>query len=256
MMYEERALREDIESQLEAKTAAMLHELNFEKARFSAQGRELAQAVASTREALASETTARRNELGAMTKSLEELRNSLTDETTLRERSEARLLEQIGVLDAALRDEGLAREMADRKAASDRQEILSTLQNEIAAREDVDAQLDLRLAEERKLREDGDNAEAKMREQVDIQQFGKLQQLIKEEAETREAGIVQLGHKVQANEDNIALEKSEREERDRAVGARLAEMGEDIGEIRQKLREAIQRCEEVVLLREQLLTEW
>merc|ERR1719421_1476576 len=255
MMYEERALREDIESQLEAKTAAMLHELNFEKARFSAQGRELAQAVASTREALASETTARRNELGAMTKSLEELRNSLTDETTLRERSEARLLEQIGVLDAALRDEGLAREMADRKAASDRQEILSTLQKEIGAREDADAQLDLRLVEERKLREDGDTAEAKMREQVDVQQFRKLQQLITEEAETRQAGIVQLGHKVQANEDAIALEKSEREERDRSVGAWLAEMGEDIGEIRQKLREAIQRCEEVVLLREQLLTE-
>merc|ERR1719316_2393448 len=106
-----------------------------------------------------------------MTKSLEELRNSLTDETTLRERSEARLLEQIGVLDAALRDEGLAREMADRKAASDRQEILSTLQKEIGAREDADAQLDLRLVEERKLREDGDTAEAKMREQVDIQQF-------------------------------------------------------------------------------------
>merc|ERR1719301_76852 len=94
MLYEERALREDIESQLEAKAAAMLHDLNFEKARFAAQGRELSQAVASTREALASETTARRNELGAMTKTLEELRNSLTDETTMRERCEARLLEQ------------------------------------------------------------------------------------------------------------------------------------------------------------------
>merc|ERR1719313_2517275 len=79
MMYEERALREDIEGQLEAKATAMLHELNFEKARFSAQGRELAQAVASTREALASETMARRNEVGAATKSLEELRRSLTD---------------------------------------------------------------------------------------------------------------------------------------------------------------------------------
>ena len=87
MMYEERALREDIESQLEAKAAAMLHELNFEKARFAAQGRELAQAVASTREALASETTARRNEVSAVIKSLKELRSSLRDETTLWERS-------------------------------------------------------------------------------------------------------------------------------------------------------------------------
>merc|ERR1719313_3098190 len=255
MMYEERALREDIESQLEAKAAAMLHELNFEKARFAAQGRELSQAVASTREALASETTARRNEVGAVTKSLEELRSSLTDETTLRERSEARLLEQIGVLDAGLRDEAMARELADRKAVSDRQEILSTLQKEIAAREDSDAQIDMRLTEERKLREEGDDAESKMREQVDIQQFAKMQQLIKEEAETREAGIVQLGHRVQTNEDGIALEKSEREERDRSVGARLAEIGEDIGEIRQKLRDALKRCEEIVSLREQLLTE-
>merc|ERR1719160_2152924 len=233
----------------------MLHELNFEKQRFSAQGRELSQAVASTREALASETMARRNELSAVTKGLEELRSSFVDETTMRERCEARLLEQIGVLDAAIRDEGLARELADRKAASDRQEILSNLQKEIGAREDADAQLDLRLVEERKLREDGDTAEAKMREQVDVQQFRKLQQLITEEAETRQVGIVQLGHKVQANEDAIALEKSEREERDRSVGARLAEMGEDIGEIRQKLRDAIQRCEEIVSLREQLLTE-
>merc|ERR1719443_2766169 len=255
MMYEERALREDIESQLEAKAAAMLHELNFEKARFAAQGRELAQAVASTREALASETTARRNEVGAATKSLEELRSSLTEETTLRERSEARLLEQIGVLDAGLRDEAMARELADRKAVSDRQEILSTLQKEIAAREDSDAQIDMRLVEERKLREEGDDAESKMREQVDIQQFAKIQQLIKEEAETREAGLQKLGHRVQTNEDGIALEKGEREERDRAVGARLAEMGEDIGEIRQKLRDALKRCEEVVSLREQLLTE-
>merc|ERR1719160_1933304 len=233
----------------------MLHELNFEKQRFSAQGRELSQAVASTREALASETMARRNELSAVTKGLEELRSSFVDETTMRERCEARLLEQIGVLDAAIRDEGLARELADRKAASDRQEILSNLQKEIGAREDADAQLDLRLVEERKLREDGDTAEAKMREQVDVQQFRKLQQLITEEAETRQVGIVQLGHKVQANEDAIALEKSEREERDRSVGARLAEIGEDIGEIRQKLRDAIQRCEEIVSLREQLLTE-
>merc|ERR1719405_31340 len=113
----------------------------------------------------------------------------------------------------------------------------------------------MRLVEERRLREESDNAESKMREQVDIQQFAKLQQLIKEEAETRQAGIVQLGHKVQANEDNIALEKSEREERDRAVGARLAEMGEDIEEIRQKLWDALKRCEEVVSLKEQLLTE-
>merc|ERR1719443_1180549 len=255
MMYEERALREDIESQLEAKAAAMLHELNFEKARFAAQGRELAQAVASTREALASETTARRNEVGAATKSLEELRSSLTEETTLRERSEARLLEQIGVLDAGLRDEAMARELADRKAVSDRQEILSTLQKEIAAREDGEAQLDMKITGERKLREDADSAEAKMREQVDMQQFAKMQQLIKEEAEAREAGLQQLGHKEQVTEDGLALEKGEREERDRAVGARLAEMGEDIGEIRQKLQDAIKHCEEIVSLREQLLTE-
>merc|ERR1719230_2250469 len=174
---------------------------------------------------------------------------------TLRERSEARLLEQIGVLDAGLRDESLARELADRKAVSDRQEILSTLQKEIAAREDSDAQIDMRLVEERKLREDGDDAESKMREQVDIQQFAKIQQLIKEEAETREAGLQKLGHRVQSNEDGIALEKSEREERDRSVGARLAEMGEDMDEIRQKLRDAIQRCEEVFALRERLLSE-
>merc|ERR1719316_1978490 len=198
---------------------------------------------------------ARRNEVGAVTKSLEELRSSLTDETTLRERSEARLLEQIGVLDAGLRDEAMARELADRKAVSDRQEILSTLQKEITAREDSDAQIDMRLVEERRLREEGDNVESKMREQVDIQQFAKMQQLIKEEAEIREAGLQKLGHRVQTNVDAIALEKSEREERDRAVGARLAEMGEDIGEIRQKLWDALKRCEEVVSLKEQLLTE-
>merc|ERR1719405_7967 len=113
----------------------------------------------------------------------------------------------------------------------------------------------MRLVEERRLREESDNAESKMREQVDIQQFAKMQQLIKEEAEIREAGLQKLGHRVQTNVDAIALEKSEREERDRAVGARLAEMGEDIEEIRQKLWDALKRCEEVVSLKEQLLTE-
>ena len=51
-----------------------------------------------------------------------------------------------------VRYEGLARDLDDRKAVGDGQEILSTLQKEIAAREGKDAQLDMRLAEEQKLR--------------------------------------------------------------------------------------------------------
>ena len=67
----------------------------------------------------------------------------------------------------------------------DSQEILNTLQQEIAAREGKDARLDMRRAEEQKRREDGDNAEAKMREQVDIQPFAKVQQLIKDRMENQ-----------------------------------------------------------------------
>jgi len=255
LTYEERALREETENQLESKVVAVQHELNFEKAKTAAQGRELGQAISAAREALQGETSARRHEISLMTKGLEEVRDSLTEEAHLRDRAEARLLEQIGGLDACLREESVAREEMERRALGERSVNRDSIQRETASREDLESQLLHRIDQERRAREDADEKEATIREDSDLKHFTKTQSALNEEIQTRELGQRSLEHRAQADEQTIAVEKSEREERDRDVGARLAEYGEDLSEAKLKLRDCLTRCEQLNALREGLLAE-
>jgi len=255
LIYEERSLREEAENSLEAKAVSLQHELNFEKAKTTAQGRELSQAIAASREALGNETSSRRHEVGLVAKGLEELRDSITEEALMRERAENRLLQQVGVLDNALRDETLSRETMERKAMEERGSNQAGIQREMSLREELESQVIKRLEEERRLREDGDEREARSREDADLKNFGKAQTLVSEEQLAREQGQRALEHRATADEQLIQVEKSEREERDRVVGARLAETGEDLGEVRTRLRDALTRCEEIVILREGLQAE-
>jgi len=255
LIYEERSLREEAENGLEAKATALQHEFNFEKAKSTAQGRELSQAIAAAREALNNEMAARRHEFSLVSKGVEELRESLVEEAGIRERAEVRLLGQIGQLDSTLREEIVTREEGQRRGQSERAMNSEDIRKEFGAREELENQLVMRIEEERRLREDADNQEARMREENDLKNFAKSQALLNEEVQDREQGQRALEHRAQADEESLVVERSEREERDRAVGARLAEMGEDLSEVRQKLRDALQRCEELVALREGLAAE-
>jgi hypothetical protein len=254
VVAEERALREDDDSQLGARVVAVTEELNFEKARATSQDRELAQGIQVVREALQDETASRRQEIALAVKGLDELREGLAELSVARERGEARLSEQTSALDAALRDECLTREAAERKALTERAELQDGVLRLDRLLEELRSSTARRLDEERRAREEAD-VEQQAREEAASKIMLKLQSMIKDEQESREQGQTALQNRVLAGEQALGAERCDREDRDRSIAARLSETSEDLAELRAGVRESLQRCQDLALLREALLEE-
>jgi len=255
ILHEERTLREETHSELEAKVVATQQELSFEKARSTAQSREVSQAVSQTREALANETAARRHEVAAAAKAAEEICISLQDETATRERLESRLIEQVGALDRTLREEVMSRETVEQMLMSQGASLQLSMEREQLAREEAVFAQAANLEEERRLREETCERESRARENVDQQLMTKLERLWAEEQQAREKGLRALELRAQSDEQAIIVERTEREEHQRCIGARLAETDASISETRQRVRDMLQRCDEMGSLREQLQAE-
>merc|ERR1719171_2263907 len=120
-------LREQFEARLLEQFGTLDVSLGEEKVsreqaerRAAEERQELAQALAQLREALATETGARRDEISAVSMTLDEVGKGVKDQILLREQFEARLLEQFGTLDVSLGEEKVSRELAERLAAEER----------------------------------------------------------------------------------------------------------------------------------------
>merc|ERR1719191_1878485 len=255
LMSEERTRREEAENQLEAHVVALQHELNFEKSKIAAQIRELSQGQTQIRDGLAAETAARRHEIGQLTKGLEDMCSSLVDEQAAREASESKLRENISEVAITLRGETVVREEAERRANTERVELQSAFQREAGTREEVEARLMQRIADERRLREEAVENEAKMREEVDNKNMAMMQKALGDERKAREQGQRQVEHRALMNEEALGFYKNERQEHDREVTARFNELEEGLGEARRLARETLLRREELVAVKDLLLQE-
>merc|ERR1719158_2336559 len=254
-MSEERTRREEAESKIEMGLQQLQQELNFEKSKISAQIRELSQGQVQNREGLAAETAARRHEIGQLTKGLEDMCSSLVDEQAARESSEAKLREQVGEVAITLRGETVVREEAERRANTERVELQSALQREAGTREEVEARLMQRIADERRLREEAVENEAKMREDVDAKNVAMSQKALGDERKAREQGLRQVEHRALMTEEALGFYKNERAEHDREVTAHFNELEEGLGEARRLARETLLRREELVAVKDLLLQE-
>lgn len=255
LMSEERTRREEAENKIEMGIQHLSQEMNFEKSKTAAQIRELSQGLAQTREGLTAETAARRHEIGQLTKGLEDMCSSLVDEQAAREASEAKLRESVSEIAITLRGETVVREEAERRANTERVELQSALQREAGTREEVEARLMQRIADERRLREEAVENEAKMREEVDNKNMAMMQKALGDERKAREQGVRQVEHRALMNEEALGFYKNERQEHDREVTARFNELEEGLGEARRLARETLLRREELVAVKDLLLQE-
>eukprot|EP00746_Dinoflagellata_sp_MGD_P007726 gnl/MRDRNA2_/MRDRNA2_115360_c0_seq1.p1 gnl/MRDRNA2_/MRDRNA2_115360_c0~~gnl/MRDRNA2_/MRDRNA2_115360_c0_seq1.p1 ORF type:complete len:1084 (-),score=338.06 gnl/MRDRNA2_/MRDRNA2_115360_c0_seq1:73-3324(-) len=255
LMSEERTTREEAETQLEATIMSLQHEFNFEKSKVAAQARELAQSMTQVREGLTSETAARRHEIGQLTKGLEDMCSSLVDEQAARESSEAKLRESVGEVAITLRGETVVREEAERRANTERVELQSALQREAGTREECEARLMQRIADERRLREEAIESESKLREESDSKLAAQTQKSINDERKTREQGQRSVEHRCLMNEEGLGVYKNEVAEHDRETSARFAELEDGLNEARRLARETLLRREELVAVKDLLLSE-
>lgn len=255
LMSEERTTREEVETQLEASIMSLQHEFNFEKSKVAAQARELSQSLTQIREGLTSETAARRHEIGQLTKGLEDMCSSLVDEQAAREASEAKLREQCGEIAITLRGETVVREEAERRANTERVELQSALQREAGTREEIEARLMQRIADERRLREEAVESEMKLREEADAKIVAQAQKALNDERKSREQGQRAVEHRCLINEEALGVFKNERQEHDREMTARFAELEDGLNEARRLARETLLRREELVAVKDLLLAE-
>eukprot|EP00928_Gymnodinium_smaydae_P095200 TRINITY_DN8149_c3_g1_i2.p1 TRINITY_DN8149_c3_g1~~TRINITY_DN8149_c3_g1_i2.p1 ORF type:complete len:2243 (+),score=670.98 TRINITY_DN8149_c3_g1_i2:128-6730(+) len=243
LLMEERSNREDALGKLDAKISALQHEYGFEKAKASAQARELSSALAHTREALQTESVARKNELAAATKNIFDLRDGFDQEKALRDKAEQRWLEHVSDLHATIRDESAARETTERKVLNGHAELTDSHANHARSLEELETMLLSRLDEERRLREESLQKEKSAREDADCENFRHLQEAISSESSQREQAhkALEQGHK--GHEQARSVDQLEREERDKNFSARLGELSEELADARQRLREATARCD-------------
>lgn len=251
LIYEDRAMRDTALDELQQKVAAVHQELNFEKARAAAQGRELAQAFSQTRDAMNSETVARRQEIANIAKGTDEASLAFREGDGRRERMETRLIDQVASLEAGLREEALAREEGERYALDDRNSTRNALQREISLREDLASRVEQALQEERQ-REEAHQQFILRHDENLASKLAKLETLLKHEEEAREKAFAKLDSRLSRGDVVLENERKEREEREHVVITRLAETASEVISARDRARECLSRFEEVGLLKESL----
>lgn len=180
LVGQEKSTREEALAQVDARLAAIAHEHNFDKAKVSAQNRELATGMAQLREAIANEVSTRRQDDDAVKQAVQELRDHSAEEKALLDQAEARLQQQLHLLDQQIRQENKDREANEKGAQRDVKEVKDGLAHMRRRHEDLDSSTAVRFEDEKKAREQGHWNEAKQREDAIAQHFGALDGLLKE----------------------------------------------------------------------------
>eukprot|EP00929_Paragymnodinium_shiwhaense_P073377 TRINITY_DN37374_c0_g1_i1.p1 TRINITY_DN37374_c0_g1~~TRINITY_DN37374_c0_g1_i1.p1 ORF type:complete len:2106 (-),score=704.72 TRINITY_DN37374_c0_g1_i1:95-6412(-) len=255
IIHEERSMRENALGQLEAKLAALQHEHNFDKAKALAQVRELSTTLTQAREALQAEAAARRQESTVASQTFGSLKDGLEQEKTSREKTVARLVEQMTVVEAALRNETAARETVQRRLLGVASEVEDDHARITRLQDDMDHRILPRLDEERKLREGAGFQEKHEREHDIAAVLAKAQELLEAERTERGAQLEQLQQTLHNMEQLQSNERADRERNERSAQSRFGELGEEVLEARQRIRESASQCAELMRLRDQLLDE-
>eukprot|EP00913_Durusdinium_trenchii_P001290 g1189.t1 len=231
MLHDERVTREDAFTLLDQRMSSLTQELNFEKAKIAAQGRDLSQSITQLKDAILSESNARRDELDAALKSFEQV-----------------------VGEASLKEEASTRELGLQICHDELTEARSLLSKEAACREEMEAKLLRRLDEERSTVEESllKLQTAATTAEVSGLTLPKVRAMIDEECQGRQQGLQQLedGALLQKNEGFLAEERSLREEQYHLLGGRLSQIHGDLEDVRHRAREALGRCEEIRTLQD------
>merc|ERR1719305_2144903 len=112
-----------------------------------------------------------------------------------------------------------------------------------------------RDADERRLREEALETEAKVREDADAKLAAQAQKSMNDERKAREHGQRNLEHRCLNNEESLGVYKNDRAEHDREVSARFSELEDGLNEARRLARETLLRREELVAVKDLLLSE-
>lgn len=253
LLRDERTAREEAEGQLEQRLAALQQELAFERAKASAQGRELSQALAQTRDSLASEVQARRQEAAAERKATEEARAFVGEGEQRIDRLEARLAEQVAALDDAIRGESRARQDAERRLSDERSGTRAAAQREVTAlREELSSRLMGEFELERFRRSVSQMDEAKTQVEQLLARLAEAESAIGEERESREQAFQRIEARVLHGEQAFGADRGERDESSRNLGSKIAAIMVEVNEARDRTRDCLLRCEELAGLREEV----
>jgi len=255
MMGEERKLREDDSAQTEQKVSNLQHEHNFEKAKASAQARELAGALTQAREIMQNESAVRKSDSIGLQKAMDEMRDSLEQEKAVRDKAEARLLEQMGHLDQNHRDESQARQASDRKVMGAHGELHDNHERHARTLEELEGNFVKRFEEEQNIREQADIQERKAREQIVGQNAKAIKDLVDKYAADHDAKHKSHEQWQTGMEQARAVDNQELEEKHRGAHARIGELTDEHAETRRKVREAMGATEDITKLKELLVSE-
>ncbi|CAK9117096.1 unnamed protein product [Durusdinium trenchii] len=208
MLHDERVTREDAFTLLDQRMSSLTQELNFEKAKIAAQGRDLSQSITQLKDAILSESNARRDELDAALKSFEQVVGEVqkgSDRST-----EEQLLLSVSSLQASLKEEASTRELGLQICHDELTEARSLLSKEAACREEMEAKLLRRLDEERSTVEESllKLQTAATTAEVSGLTLPKVRAMIDEECQGRQQGLQQLEALLQKNEGFLAEERS------------------------------------------------
>lgn len=243
LVGQEKSNREESLSALEGKISALQHEHNFEKAKGSAQSREIAAAVAQTREAVASETATRRHDDEQIRQALQELRDHFGEEKGLQDQAEQRLQQQVHILDQMVRQEGKEREAAEKGANN----LLAELKDHVGhlrrRHDELEAGVAQKFDEERQAREDGHAHEAQKREAAISDHFGALDGVLnahKKDMEDAHQKIHQRG--LELDQAHAAL-KDDHHEHKRKANLHVEDLKGELDQLRRLVQEKAKEVE-------------
>jgi len=254
MLHEERVAREESQAILEQRSAALQQELNFEKAKAAAQGRDLNQSLTELKDALSQEALARREEVALAVKSLGDVQANVEQGSVLRFDAESRLLQHITNLDALIKSEATARDEAIKKVAEEFVEARSSISKEGDMRDEFEARLARRMDEEKAQVEESLQKLERSALMAEAHGWGpeQLRNMLQEERRGREEGLQRLEAMMKMSEGHVTEERSAREEQVALMSTRVSQVYGEIEDLRKKSKQALTRCEEIHSMQEDI----
>eukprot|EP00434_Breviolum_minutum_P027776 symbB.v1.2.024564.t1/scaffold2335.1/size81964/2 len=252
LLHDERVSREDTYTLLDERLSSVTQELNFEKAKLAAQGRDHSQSMMQLKDAIISESTARRDELDVALKSFQQLANTVQQESE--RNKEEKLIQAISTLEVSLQEEASTRDLGLKMCQEELMEARLMLSKETGLREEMEAKLLRRADEERSATEESllKLQTAMAAAEASGLTSQKMRSMLEEERQGRQQGLEQLEALIQKNDSFLGEERSLREEQYHLLGGRLSQLHGEVEDVRQRAREAVGRCEELRTLQESI----
>eukprot|EP00930_Biecheleria_cincta_P066726 TRINITY_DN5298_c0_g3_i1.p1 TRINITY_DN5298_c0_g3~~TRINITY_DN5298_c0_g3_i1.p1 ORF type:complete len:2213 (-),score=650.15 TRINITY_DN5298_c0_g3_i1:79-6645(-) len=252
LLHEERVARDEALGALEQRAMALQQEVNFEKAKTAAQGRDIAQNMAQLKEVMGMELATRKDEVAFAVKGVQEMHDNMNQGFALRDDAESRLLQKLSAVDSALRGEAASKDVALKQLAEELAEARSFITKEAASREELEGRISRQLDEDKRAVHDSLQKFASREVELEASGFSpeRLKAMLQEERQAREKALQRLEGMLQRGEGHMGDERSAREEQAAVLNARLSQIHGELEDVRQRTREALTRFEEIHSLQE------